>query len=72
MRAADHTQAMLDWWAATGVDRVDLAVRRASGAMLWQRDRPIASLPLAWARAENAQQPTFMHAPRAAGRGRSS
>jgi hypothetical protein len=56
MRAADHTQAMLDWWAATGVDRVDLAVRRASGAMLWQRDRPIASLPLAWARAENAQQ----------------
>jgi hypothetical protein len=56
MRAADHTQAMLDWWAATGVDRVDLAVRRASGAMLWQRDRPIVSLPLAWARAENAQQ----------------
>ena len=56
MRAADHTQAMLDWWAATGVDRVDLAVRRASGAMLWQRDRPIARLPLAWARAENAQQ----------------
>jgi hypothetical protein len=56
MRAADHAQAMLDWWAATGVDRVDLAVRRASGAMLWQRDRPIASLPLAWARAENAQQ----------------
>lgn len=56
MRAADHTQAMLDWWAATGVDRVDLAVRRASGAMLWQRDRPIARLSLAWARAENAQQ----------------
>jgi len=55
MRAADHTQAMLDWWAATGVDRVDLAVRRASGAMLWQRDRPIAALPLPWARAENAQ-----------------
>jgi len=56
MRATDHTQAMLDWWAATGVDRVDLAVRRASGAMLWQRDRAIAALPLAWARAENAQQ----------------
>jgi hypothetical protein len=56
MRAADHTQAMLDWWAATGVDRVDLAVRRASGAMLWQRDGAIAALPLAWARAENAQQ----------------
>jgi len=55
MRAADHTQAMLAWWAATGVDRVDLAVRRASGAMLWQRDRPIARLPLAWARAENVQ-----------------
>lgn len=56
MRAAEHTQTMLDWWAATGVDRVDLAVRRASGAMLWQRDRAIAALPLAWARAENAQQ----------------
>ncbi|HSW33913.1 MAG TPA: DNA-primase RepB domain-containing protein [Steroidobacteraceae bacterium] len=55
MRAADHTQAMLDWWAATGVDRVDLAVRRASGAMLWQRDGPIATVALAWARAENAQ-----------------
>ena len=56
MRAADHTHTMLAWWAATGVDRVDLAVRRASGAMLWQRDRAIAALPLAWARAENAQQ----------------
>jgi hypothetical protein len=55
MRAADHTQAMLQWWAATGVDRVDLAVRRASGAMLWQRDSAIATVALAWARAENAQ-----------------
>lgn len=55
MRAADHTQAMLEWWAATGVDRVDLAVRRAAGAMLWQRNCVIAALPLAWARAENAQ-----------------
>ena len=55
MIASDHTQAMLDWWTATGVDRVDLAVRRASGAMLWQRDRAIDALPLAWARAENAQ-----------------
>lgn len=55
MRAADHTQAMLDWWAATGVDRVDLAVRRAAGTMLWQRACAIAALPLAWARAENAQ-----------------
>jgi len=56
MRAADHTQAMLDWWASAGVDRVDLAVRRASGAMLWQRDGAIAALPLAWTRAENARQ----------------
>jgi hypothetical protein len=55
MIAANHTQAMLDWWAATGVDRVDLAVRRSSGAMLWQRDRAIATLPLAWVRAENVQ-----------------
>jgi hypothetical protein len=55
MIASDHTQAMLDWWAATGVDRVDLAVRRSSGAMLWHRDRAVDALPLAWARAENAQ-----------------
>lgn len=68
MRAADHTQAMLDWWAATGVDRVDLAVRRASGSMLWQRDRAIAALPLAWARAENAQQADIYSRP---ARGRS-
>ena len=55
MIASDHTQAMLDWWAATGVDRVDLAVRRPTGAMLWQRDRALDALPIAWARAENVQ-----------------
>lgn len=55
MTASDHTQAMLDWWAATGVDRVDLAVRRSTGVMLWHRDRAIHAVPLAWARTENAQ-----------------
>ncbi|MBE3099026.1 MAG: hypothetical protein IMZ44_18080 [Planctomycetes bacterium] len=55
MIASDHTQAMLDWWAATGVDRSDLAVRRPTGAMLWQRDLALDALPIAWARAENAQ-----------------
>jgi hypothetical protein len=68
MTASDHTRAMLDWWAATGVDRVDLAVRRASGAMLWQRDRAIAALPLAWARAENVQHADIYSRP---ARGRS-
>ena len=55
MIASDHTHAMLSWWAATGVDRIDLAVRRPTGAMLWQRDRAIDALPIAWVRAENVQ-----------------
>ncbi len=56
MPASAHTQAMLQWWAGAGIDRADLAVRRPSGAMLWHRNRPLDALPLAWARAENAQQ----------------
>ncbi len=55
MTAIDHTQAMLSWWAGAGIDRADLAVRRSTGALLWHRTRPLDALPLAWARAENAQ-----------------
>jgi len=55
MTARAHTQAMLSWWAHVGIDRADLAVRRPTGTMLWHRDRTIDALPLAWARAENAQ-----------------
>ena len=55
MPASAHTHAMLQWWAGVGIDRADLAVRRLTGAMLWHRDRPLDALPLAWARAENAQ-----------------
>jgi len=54
MRAAEHTEAMLMAWKSLEVTRADLAVRRRDGAMLWQRDRLIEVLPLAWARAENA------------------
>jgi hypothetical protein len=55
MIASDHTQAMLHWWAGAGIHRVDLAVRRSTGAMLWHRALAVDALPLAWARAENAQ-----------------
>ena len=54
MKAAEHTEAMLAAWRKLGVNLADLAVRRRDGAMLWQRDRPLEGLPLAWARAENA------------------
>lgn len=54
MRAADHTQAMLAGFRAAGVDRVDLAVKNPDGTMLWQRNRPLENLPLAWLRAANA------------------
>ena len=55
MAASAHTHAMLQWWTGVGIDRADLAVRRSNGAMLWHRDRTLDALPLAWARAENAQ-----------------
>jgi hypothetical protein len=47
---------MLRWWSTVGVTSADLAVRRADQAMLWHRDAPLADLPLAWARAENARR----------------
>jgi hypothetical protein len=54
VKAAEHTEAMLTAWRELGVNLADLAVRRCDGAMLWQRGRPLADLPLAWGRAENA------------------
>lgn len=55
MKAQDHTWSMLRWWRSAGVDRADLAVRRSSGAMIWHRDLTLGTLPLSWARSENAQ-----------------
>lgn len=55
MRAAMVTQLMLGWWLMAGVERADLAVKRASDKMVWQRDLPLAELPLPWARAENVR-----------------
>ena len=55
MRAYDHTEAMLDWWFGIGIDRVDLAVRCPSGAMIWHRDLDTDALPLKWARAQNVR-----------------
>ena len=55
MKAQEHTQAMLEWWRSAGVERADLAVHRPDGVMIWHRSRPLLSLPLAWARAENVR-----------------
>lgn len=52
-RAQDHTQAMLDWWSMA-VHRVDVAVRRPSGVMIWHLETELTGALLAWARAENA------------------
>jgi len=54
MKASWHTETMLAGWQLARVSRADLAVRRSSGAMLWQSNFALAELPLAWARAENA------------------
>lgn len=55
MNARDHTRRMLQWWWHQDVDRVDLAVRRQDGSMVWHTDlRLPRDLPLAWARYENA------------------
>jgi hypothetical protein len=45
---------MLAWWRDR-VERVDLAIRRSCGAMIWVEDRELDRLPLAWARAENSK-----------------
>ena len=55
MKAYEHTEAMLAWWCGIVMDRVDLAVKCPSGAMLWHRDLAIKSLPLKWARAQNVR-----------------
>ena len=55
MKASDHTEAMLAGWKGMGVGRVDLALKLPDGAMVWQRNRPLENLPLAWPRAANAQ-----------------
>jgi len=47
---------MLWSWRRDGVQRVDLAVLRPDGAMIWHRDVLTDALPLPWARAENARR----------------
>lgn len=56
MRAHDHTAAMLRFWSQQGITAVDLAVRRTTGAMIWQREGAPGQLPLPWVRAENVRQ----------------
>lgn len=55
MAASQHTERMLRWWMRAGVHRADLAVKRADGAMLWHADQTVQTLPLSWARAQNAK-----------------
>jgi len=55
MKAAEHTETMIRWWRRAGVERADLAARRATGAMIWHYDLSLDALPLAWARAQNVQ-----------------
>jgi hypothetical protein len=47
---------MLGWWQSVHVDRTDIALRRASGTMIWHRDLPLERVPLAWMRTENAHR----------------
>jgi len=56
MRARDHCSAMLRFWSQTAISRVDLALRRHDGTMIWHRDCAPRQLPLAWLRAENVRQ----------------
>ena len=67
MRAHDHTAAMLRFWSQQGISAVDLAVRRASGAMIWHRAEPPGQLPLRWVRAENVRQAEIYIRPARAG-----
>ena len=55
MRAAEHTQRMLQGWRLAQTHRIDLAIRRQNGAMLWQMDLALEDLPIPWARAENVR-----------------
>lgn len=56
MKACEHARAMLTWWHRLGLDRVDLAARCPSGAMMWHRDLSIDALPLKWAGAQNVRR----------------
>ncbi len=55
MKAKQQTHAMLRWLHSAGVERADLAVHRADGAMIWHRSRALEQLPLRWARAQNVR-----------------
>lgn len=47
---------MLRWWGTAGVTRVDFAVRRRGGAMIWHHELSYDELPIGWARAENVRR----------------
>lgn len=54
MKARDHTERMLAWWAMARLEVVDLAVRTSQG-MTWHRAIEIGHRHLGWARALNAR-----------------
>lgn len=51
-----HTLKMLLWFRGVGIERLDLALRRSDGTMIWHRWKSFGQLPLAWARALNVRQ----------------
>lgn len=55
MSAKEHTRSMLEWWAQSGIERVDLVVRTRSDGMAWHSGLGISELPLGWARFENSR-----------------
>jgi hypothetical protein len=55
MRAQEHTEAMLEWLRAAGVNVMDAAARRPGGKMIWLPGASLSPRELAWARAENAR-----------------
>lgn len=56
MSAEQHTCKMLLWPETVGVKRLDLALRRSDGTMIWHQSKEMDRLPLPWARALNVRQ----------------
>ncbi len=56
MKAEQHTQRMLMWLRDAGVERLDLALLRHGGAMVWHHSKTHGELPLPWTRAMNVHR----------------
>ena len=54
MNAQQQTRTMLDWWQRLGITRMDMAIRRPDGVMMWRQELLLSCRELAWARSCNA------------------